>query len=242
MVEPLISVIVVVFNAKSSIEACIKSVLEQDLFFELIVIDGLSQDGTIRILEMFKDHFSYFVSEGDNGIYDAMNKGIDAANGKYIYFLGADDVLYSRDVFTVISDYLVDNNLDLLFGNIIYENGLIVKPRFKSLLLLHNSIHHQGTFYSASLFKEFRYDTRYTTFADYELNLSCYLMREGLKVTSIDKIIASCSMNGKSHLTPNLFIKETNSIRSRYVNSFLNFVYTVILILKFKAKNIFYRV
>lgn len=240
MVEPLISVIVVVFNAKSTIEDCIKSVLTQDRLFELIVIDGLSQDGTMEILKRFKNDISYFVSERDNGIYDAMNKGINAANGRYIYFLGADDVFYNSEVLTVIRDYLIYSEPDLLFGNIIYETSLIVKPRFNSLLLLHNTIHHQGTFYSANLFKNFRYDTRYTTFADYELNLLCYSKRAGLKISSVDKIFARCASNGVSQLTPELFIKETNSIRSRYVNSYFNFVYSIVLTLKYQAKNIFY--
>ena len=227
------------FNAQNTIEDCIKSVLQQSPFYELIVIDGLSQDNTVNILQKYKDSIGYFVSEKDKGIYDAMNKGIDASKGEYIYFIGSDDVFYSNDTLSKVAVILEDDKPDLLLGNMMYNNNLVVKPRFNSLLLLHNTIHHQGTFYNKNLFKEFRYNIKYKTIADYELNLMCYLDRAKLKITTTNQFIAICADDGLSHSRKDLFISETNSIRSNYNNAIFNIVLQTILLVKFKIINFF---
>jgi putative colanic acid biosynthesis glycosyltransferase len=236
--KPLVSIIIVVFNAQKTIENCIESILSQSDDYELIIIDGLSDDNTVNILEKYKDSISYFVSEKDSGIYDAMNKGIDAANGEYVYFLGSDDVFYNNEVLIKVSDLLKNNKPDLLLGDIIYDNKSIVKPRFNRMLLLHNTIHHQGTFYKRDLFKTFRYNTKYSTIADYELNLKCFLDKGNLKIFYIDKFIADCASDGLSHLRQDLFLNETNSIRSKYFNSFINYLLSFVLLAKFKMISI----
>lgn len=227
------------FNAQNTIEDCIKSVLHQSPFYELIVIDGLSQDNTVNILQKYKDSISYFVSEKDKGIYDAMNKGIDASKGEYVYFIGSDDVFYSNDTLSKAAVILEKEKPDLLLGNMIYKNNVVIKPRFNSLLLLHNTIHHQGTFYNKNLFKGFRYNAEYRTIADYELNLICYLKRAKLKIKTTNQFIAICADDGLSHSRKDLFISETNSIRSKYNNPIFNIVLQTILLAKFKMINLF---
>ena len=94
-----ISIITVVKNAEKTIENTILSVLNQTYKnIELIIIDGVSTDGTLDIINKYKDKISYFISEPDTGVYNAMNKGIKAATGDIFYFLNANDSLYDDKV------------------------------------------------------------------------------------------------------------------------------------------------
>ena len=89
-----ISIVTVSFNAVKTIEQTILSVINQTYEnIEYIIIDGGSTDGTIDIIKKYEDQISYWVSEKDKGIYDAMNKGIDIATGDYVYFIQSADVL-----------------------------------------------------------------------------------------------------------------------------------------------------
>ena len=85
--KPLFSIITISYNAAATIERTIRSVVAQDIPVDYIVIDGGSTDGTQDIVRKYEDHISYYVSERDNGIYDAMNKGLEAAKGDYVWFL-----------------------------------------------------------------------------------------------------------------------------------------------------------
>ena len=87
-----VSIITVVYNGAKTIEHTIQSVLNQSYKnIEYIIIDGLSTDGTQKIIEKYIDSISYFVSEKDNGLYDAMNKGIQKATGSMIGIINSDD-------------------------------------------------------------------------------------------------------------------------------------------------------
>ena len=106
----LISVITVCKNAANTVEAAIQSVLNQSYQnIEYIILDGDSQDGTQAIVAQYQDELTYFASEPDGGIYDAMNKGIDLAQGDYLYFLNADDYVIDQNVFQDFIDYAKTN-------------------------------------------------------------------------------------------------------------------------------------
>jgi len=90
----LFSIIIATYNAEEYLEQCLRSIINQSYKdFELIIIDGNSKDNTNNIIERYKTHITYFVSEKDNGIYDAWNKGLRVAKGDWIMFMGADDLL-----------------------------------------------------------------------------------------------------------------------------------------------------
>ena len=95
---PFISIIIPTFNAESTILKALESILQQTFKdFEILIIDGLSKDKTIEIVENLKDSRIKIHSDKDIGIYDAMNKGIHYAQGKWLYFIGSDDYLYNNE-------------------------------------------------------------------------------------------------------------------------------------------------
>lgn len=120
--KPFLSIITVVLNQVDTIENTIKSVIRQEYDgFEYIIIDGGSTDGTLGIIEKYKDKLSYFVSESDKGIYHAMNKGVLVSCGEVVYFLGADDILLKKDCIPFMMAKYKDLNLDMIYGNVLYK-------------------------------------------------------------------------------------------------------------------------
>jgi putative colanic acid biosynthesis glycosyltransferase len=233
--RPLISVITVVFNCGHPLAACIASVLAQDYEnIEYIIIDGGSTNGTLDIIKHYDDNIAYWASEPDDGIYDAMNKGLTVAMGDWVFFLGSDDVFYNN---RTISDAAVFLNpaMSLVFGNIVYNDGKIVRSRFNFFSLLHNTVHHQSAFYNASLFKNWRFDSELRLIADYELNLKIYL--EKLQYRHIDNIISICNQLGQSRDNRKLAFTETNMVRNKYIRGILGMILQLLYRIKFKISS-----
>ena len=113
-----ITIITVVKNAENTLENCIKSVLSQNYNnLEYIVIDGNSSDRTKEIINKYKNNISRIIIEGDDGIWDAMNKGIKLADGEIIGFLNSDDY-YFNNTLEIVNNYFSKNNIDFLFGSV----------------------------------------------------------------------------------------------------------------------------
>jgi len=116
--QNLITIITVVKNAETTIEKCINSVLNQNYKnIQYIIIDGNSKDKTKEIIDKHKSKISLIISENDNGIWDAMNKGIKLAEGEIIGFLNADDFYYENSL-EIVNKYFNDKNIDFLFGTV----------------------------------------------------------------------------------------------------------------------------
>jgi glycosyltransferase involved in cell wall biosynthesis len=114
---PLISVITVCYNSADTLSRALQSVVDQDWpYVEHIVIDGASNDKTAEIIEQFRSRLSYFLSEPDEGIYDAMNKGLDRAHGDIICFLNADDQYAHSHVLSEVANHIHD--ADALMGDV----------------------------------------------------------------------------------------------------------------------------
>lgn len=121
MINPKITVITVCYNSAASLEAALVSVLNQDWpRVEHIVIDGGSVDGTLAVLNKYKSHLTHVVSEPDEGIYDAMNKGLDLATGDIICFLNSDDRYASNHVLSLVAMKMEKYQLDALLGDVAY--------------------------------------------------------------------------------------------------------------------------
>ena len=116
--EYLLSIITVVKNDETTIEKCIKSVLNQKYKnIQYIIIEGNSNDKTKQIINKYRDKISLIISEDDNGIWDAMNKGIKLAKGDIIGFLNSDDFYYGNS-FQTVNDYFNKYDIDFLFGTV----------------------------------------------------------------------------------------------------------------------------
>ena len=124
--KPLFSIITVVLNNDKYLEQTIKSVLSQTFTdYEYIIIDGGSKDNSINIIKKFEDRIDYWLSEEDSGIYDAFNKGISLAFGKYIGIINSDDV-YNKNGLEIISRYIKkNNNIDFIFGSVKKHWGVL---------------------------------------------------------------------------------------------------------------------
>ncbi|MEZ0485839.1 glycosyltransferase family 2 protein [Fibrella aquatica] len=225
---PLISVIMPTYDAAKTLVLAIESINRQNYSnLELIIIDGNSNDGTVDILKTYETGITFWISEPDKGIYDAMNKGISKATGDWLYFLGADDQL-NPDILNQIAPYL-DLKLAAVYGDVIYDTGGVMRSRVDFRILIQNTLHHQATFYNRGLFTDFRYNTDYRVISDYELNLQIYLRKK--PTLFVPYLIATCGSVGTSSV---LSTTEVNDLRGKYVknrvvnyllNSMLEFYY-----------------
>lgn len=151
-----------------------QSVLEQTYSkIEYIIIDGGSTDGSIAHIENYKESLAYWVSEPDQGIYHAMNKGIDQATGDYLLFMNSGDWLASKDVIETFVGFKPVE--DIVYGDPLVRDGNTWKRKFMPKQMsvgkaLSNTLGHQAEFYKGSLFYDgFRYDTSYQVVADWIL-------------------------------------------------------------------------
>lgn len=119
-----ISIITVCYNAGSDLEKTIESVILQNYDnLEYIVIDGGSTDDTEKIINKYRNHIDKCVSESDNGIYDAMNKGIKIATGEWLNFMNAGDIFYNNHVLSDIFSQPIPDEKDFLYSDVYRENG-----------------------------------------------------------------------------------------------------------------------
>lgn len=114
-----VSVITVCFNNFETLERTLQSVISQDWHnVEHILIDGGSTDGTLAIVDRYRCHLAYFVTEPDDGIYDAMNKGLAVASGDIVCTLNADDFYISSETISQVVLKMQESNLDVLMGDV----------------------------------------------------------------------------------------------------------------------------
>lgn len=122
--RPVLSIIVATYNAARTIERCLASVVSQSCRdWELIVVDGMSSDGTMAIVERFAPHIAYSVSEPDDGIYDAWNKALARASGQYVCFLGADDAFSDADAVSALAAATAGKSFDLVSSRCRWVNA-----------------------------------------------------------------------------------------------------------------------
>lgn len=179
--QPIITIITVAYNVVNTIEKTILSVINQTYpDIEYIIIDGGSFDGTISIIEKYSSKISYWISEKDNGIYDAMNKGIEKANGKYIQFLNASDVLYKKNTIQHIIENLPNNDVDVIYGNIIIERKnefQYMKPASLETFKNRFPIYHPSTWVKSEIMKKMKFDTTFSIAADFNFFRIIYFQK-----------------------------------------------------------------
>jgi glycosyltransferase involved in cell wall biosynthesis len=209
MDPPLISVITPTFNSGAKIAATVASVLAQRKeLYEFLVIDGGSTDDSLAHLRAQGPALRY-LSEPDEGIYDAMNKGIRLASGKFLYFLGAGDRLLPDVLEAVAAEirklpsHRQTSRPTLIYGNV--DSSHFRRPydgRFDRFKLFRRNICHQAIFYQRSVFERLGfYNTKYRLLADWEFNIRCFNDR-GIRKRYIPLRIADYEGGGESITTP----------------------------------------
>jgi len=205
--RPTITIITVVFNGARTIESTVKSVLSQTYRpIQYLIMDGGSTDGTLKTLEQYPAIEWY--SEPDNGIYDAMNKGILRARGDWIYFLGADDTLWNEQVLERL--FLTPTNCHFLYGNV-FSVGMkkIYGGEFSMKRLLLRNMSHQAVFYRREVFDLIgNYNLRYKLFADWDFHIRCFF-NPNIARQHVNQTIANFAADGVSSQKEDiLFLEE----------------------------------
>jgi glycosyltransferase involved in cell wall biosynthesis len=170
---PKISIIIVTYNAAATLQKCLDSIYAQTYpSLEIIVLDGASTDGTVAILEKNKDKIAYWKSEPDKGIYEAMNTALEHFTGEWVYFLGADDVLYPD--FSAFAAQLKDH-AHVYYGNVMFR-GKKHRGEVSAYQHAKGAVCHQAVIYPKEIFtkKGMRFNTKYRIVADHELNMRCW--------------------------------------------------------------------
>ena len=237
------TVIIPCFNAEATVQAAIDSVISQTYSHkDLIIVDGKSTDGTLAILKANEANISLIISEKDKGVYDAINKGIKAAEGNIIYVLGADDKLASDEILEHVALHFTPE-ISLVFGhirNIHIQNKAVPEVHsssFSNLLYLKNTLHQQGCFYRTSLFEKELFNPEYKIFGDYDLHLKWFI--EKINTYKLDQTISICEAAGLSKQVKWDLYKEEISMKKARLSTLLFLLNCVWVPLKFIRKKIF---
>lgn len=176
---PKISIVTVAYNCKNIIEKTIKSVVSQTYEnTEYLIIDGKSSDGTIDVIEKYRANIDFFVTEKDNGIYDAMNKGIAAATGDWIIFMNAGDFFASNEVLSIVSQRLGSDSI-VVYGDIIKQcRGYYYfdKPAGIEKICTKMPVFHQATFVRLDYHKQHPFNTSFRSSGDYDFFYRSYFI------------------------------------------------------------------
>lgn len=257
--NPFISIITVVYNNVISIESTILSVINQDNHdFEYIVIDGNSNDGTTDIINHYQDGISYLISEPDNGIYDAMNKGIKVARGEWCYFLNSGDYFYDTSILSNISQQLKENcRYSVFIGRVeVFKINKFYTyyPEFNNdtnLLnarnLFNSHLCHQAIFVRKNGYlSENSFDLRFKVFSDFNTIFRIIKKEKGFMKS--DLIIARYNLDGISanykntvplFLEYELIFSETGAGQSKMLFYF-NLLNSYLYYLKCSLKKTFF--
>ena len=198
-----LSIIIPTFNCEDTIISTLKSIVNQSYKnSEVLIVDGLSQDNTLVKLTKFIVNYPTIklYSEKDDGVYDAMNRGIKLATGDYLYFMGGDDVFYNNNTLTQVFE-TTNSNQDVIYGNVLFKNSKKVysgESSVQRLVYDQVSICHQAIFYSKRVFKIVgNYNLKYFIHADYDFNIRCF-RNDDLNIKFIDQIISVFNETGLS--------------------------------------------
>jgi len=213
-----LSIITINFNDKTGLKKTIESVVNQDLKnFEYIVIDGGSNDGSLDVINEYSNFIHYYVSESDNGIYNAMNKGLLKAKGNYVLFLNSGDTFYSNESLIYFEDFLLSKKYDIVYGNlcVIETNKNWIKS-YPSQLTFHyfinDTLPFPSTIIRRDLFKDSGFfDENFKIVSDWKFFLRAICKNNALYF-HIENPIVKFNLDGISSNNLDLVKKERETI------------------------------
>lgn len=223
--SPVFSIVTVTYNAAEWIERTILSVLQQSYpHIELLIIDGGSTDGTIDFIRQYETGISYWISEPDKGLYDAMNKGLQQASGDYVWFINAGDTIHTADTLQEIVSNLKKK---VSLPDIIYGDTMIVDAAGKPLGLrrlrppgkltwksfrMGMLVNHQAFIVRREIAP--LYDLTYRLAADYDWCIQC--LKRAEKIYNTHRILANFLEEGMSSVNRKESLRERYRIMCKY--------------------------
>jgi glycosyltransferase involved in cell wall biosynthesis len=229
--KPRISVITIVYNDVKHLEETILSVTEQTFDnIEYIIIDGGSTDGTLDVIKNHADKLSYWISEKDNGIYDAMNKGLRIASGDFVWFLNSGDQIHEKNTVEELVRQ-IDEETDLIYGEtvLINDEGEILGMRRKQApenltwksFFTGMMVCHQSVLVRRNVAPE--YNEKYRFSADFEWVLVS--LKKARKIVNSHQILSRYLEEGATTQNHKASLKERFDIMKR----FFGFIPTVVV-------------
>ncbi len=223
MKKPFFSIITVVKNDEKNIQKTIVSILNQKFKnFEYIIIDGNSKDSTISIINKYKDRINNIISEDDDGLYYAMNKGAKISNGEFIVFVNSGDILTTEALKIIYTKIINNPDADFIIGTVKrhYTKDTIIKSGFDKKRLIYNfdfaTSHSTGFFVRSSKLREIGlFNTNYKCSADYDVYYKLLILNnlDGIS-TKNEELIGEVSSGGfSSKISFIKHLKEETTIR-----------------------------
>ena len=237
--QPKISIITITYNSESTVEETIKSVISQDYpNLEYIIIDGASKDGTLAVVDKYRDHIVKVVSEPDKGISDAFNKGIMHATGDIIGIINSDDVLLPGALKAVAASY--DDEVGVYRGNVFMwdsasDTKIQAVPTMKFPLHTFKKriVCHPGTFVARWAYEKCGlFKTHFRYMMDVDLLIRMY--EAGVKFKHVPAELAMFRLGG---VTSNSFLKKTDELEKLFRENGAGWMYAKIQVLLFCITN-----
>ena len=202
------SIITINFNNKDGLKRTINSVLCQTCIdYEFIIIDGGSTDGSVEVIKENESQITYWVSEKDNGVYHAMNKGVAQAHGDYCIFMNSGDCFHSPDALSSVLNY----QEDIICGQVSTFPSGHHKPTISLVDLLRISLPHQAMFIKKDLLIKHPYDEKYRILSDWKFCIE-NLVIDNCSFRNIEVVIADYESGGISSNSNGLLAKERADI------------------------------
>lgn len=202
------SIITINYNHIEGLKRTIDSVISQtNSNYEYIIIDGGSTDGSVNIIKEYKEHLVYWISEKDNGVYHAMNKGVAQAQGDYCIFMNSGDCFHSPDALNAVEQY----QEDIVCGQVSSFPSGHHKPTISLVDLLRISLPHQAMFIKRELLIKHPYDEQYKILSDWKFCLET-LVIDNCSFRTIENTIADYESGGISTYSNGLLPKERELI------------------------------
>ena len=215
------SIITINYNNAEGLRRTIKSVVSQTFVdYEYVIIDGGSTDGSVDVIKEYENKISYWVSEKDGGIYNAMNKGVQVAHGEYLIFMNSGDIFYSDSVLSDVRHHIQDE--DILIGNVLASNThtMISPPPTNGKLTMYHlysgAIPHQGTFVKLALQKKHPFDEILRIASDWKFFLQTIIF-DNCTLKYINVNVALYDMAGLSSQNPRAMREEKEKVLSEYL-------------------------
>jgi glycosyltransferase involved in cell wall biosynthesis len=244
--RPMFSIITVVFNGEKYLRKTIESVKKQGFKdYEYIVIDGGSTDSSLKIIKEYKNDIDYWVSEKDNGIYDAFNKGMKLAKGEFIGIINSDDI-YKPNALKTISKYINANpKIDFIFGSVKKHWGILhgYRPHKIRYSWGFYTSHSTGFFLKRKAAEKVgKYDLRYKYHADYDYLYRLIVKKKLLGMATKKNEVVGIFRRGGFSSTIKFKELFKEEIKIRYNNGQNIFLILIIIVYRgFKHLNKFFK-